>query len=125
MYVDFEYYTNSFAGTTVPAEEFATIERDAERYLSYVTQEQYLDVTEEKVIVKIKNALCAAVEAVNAYSQEYSNIPSGITSETTDGHSVTFAKVDPSKMVQQKRCLMYDIFAQELFSTGLLYQGAG
>lgn len=125
MYVDFEYYTNSFAGTSVPAEEFTTIERDAERYLSYVTQEQYLDATEEKEIVKIKNALCAAVEAVYAYSQEYSNIPSGVTSETTDGHSVTFAKVDPSKMVQQKRRLMYDVFAQELFSTGLLYQGAG
>ena len=125
MYVDFEYYTNSFAGTAVPAEEFTTIERDAERYLNYVTQEQYLNVTEAEVIVKIKNALCAAVEAVHAYSQEYSNIPSGVTSETTDGHSVSFAKVDPSKMVLQKRRLMYDVFAQELFSTGLLYQGVG
>lgn len=125
MYVDFEYYSNSFAGTAVPAEEFNSIERDTERYLSYITHEQYADVTDTKVITKIKNALCAAVEAVYSYDQEYSNIPSGVTSETTDGHSVTFAKVDPSKMDLQKRRVMYDIFVQDLFSTGLLYQGVG
>ena len=65
------------------------------------------------------------IMTVYSYDQEYSNIPSGVTSETTDGHSVTFAKVDPSKMDLQKRRVMYDIFVQDLFSTGLLYQGVG
>lgn len=123
MFVDYAYYTDSFAGSLVPAEEFSPIEREAERLLSYITQKKYLSVTNEEAITSVKNALCGAVEAVYDLNQQYANVPAGVTSETTDGHSVSFAHIDQPKLIQQRRKLMYDIFAQELYYTGLLYQG--
>lgn len=123
MFVDHEYYTVSFAGSLVPAEEFAPLERDAERLLGYVSQKKYLLVTDEEAVTSIKKALCGAVEAVYELNQQYANIPAGVVSETTDGHSVSFTHTDISKIIQQRKKLMYDIFSQELFDTGLLYQG--
>ena len=123
MFVDHEYYTVSFAGSLVPAEEFAPLERDAERLLGYVIQKKYLLVTDEEAVTSVKNALCGAVEAVYELNQQYVNVPAGVTSETTDGHSVSFAHFETSKLIQQRRKIMYDIFSQELYYTGLLYQG--
>lgn len=99
------------------------IERDAERLLGYITQKQYASVSDPETVVTVKNALCSAVEAAYRFNQQFANIPSGITSETTDGHSVSFAHVDQSKQSQQSKREMYDVFAQELYHTGLLYQG--
>ena len=123
MFVDYEYYTGSFAGSLVPAEEFDALERKAERLLGYVTQKKYLSATGEETVTTIKKALCGAVEAAYELNQPYADIPAGITSETTDGHSVSFARIDQSKLNQQSKREMYDIFAQELYYTGLLYQG--
>lgn len=123
MFADYAYYTDSFAGSLVPAEEFDPLERDAERLLGYITQKKYLSVTDEESITSVKNALCGAVEAVYELNQQYAGIPPGVASETTDGHSVSFTHTDLSKIIQQRKKLMYDIFSQELFYTGLLYQG--
>lgn len=123
MFVDYDYYANSFAGKMISAEEFLSLERDAERLLGYITRKQYSSVTNADVITSVKNALCGAAEAVQELNQQYADVPAGITSETTDGHSVSFAHVDPTKLIQQRRRVMYDVFAQELYYTGLLYQG--
>lgn len=123
MFVDYEYYIESFAGSLVPAEDFPRLEFTAERLLSYITQRKYLSVADEGVISSIKNAICGAVEAAHDLTEPYADIPTGIASETTDGHSVSFASVDRSKLKKQCEKLMYDVFAQELYYTGLLYQG--
>lgn len=123
MFVDYEYYSGSFAGSLVPAEEFDALERMAERLLGYISQKRYLSVTKEETVTSVKNALCGAIEAAYELNQPYADIPAGVTSETTDGHSVSFVHVDPSKKLQQSRKAMYDIFTQELYYTGLLYQG--
>lgn len=123
MFVDYGYYTDSFAGSLVPAEEFAPLEREAERLLGYITNKRYFEVSDAATVKVIKNSLCSAIEEAYEIDQQYANIPAGVTSETTDGHSVTFAKVDQASMVQQRKKIMYDVFAQDLFDTGLLYQG--
>ena len=99
------------------------IERDAERLLGYITQNRYASINNPDMVVAVKNALCGAVEVVYRCNQQYADIPAGVTSETTDGHSVSFAHVDQSKQSQQSKREMYDVFAQELYHTGLLYQG--
>lgn len=123
MFVDYEYYTGFFAGSLVPAEDFSQLEREAERFLGYITQKKYLSVTDPETITSVKQALCAAVEAVYSLNQQYANIPAGVTSETTDGHSVSFAHVDTMKLTQLGETLMYDVFVRELCCTELLYQG--
>ena len=123
MFVDYGYYTDSFAGSLVPAEEFAPLEREAERLLGYITNKRYLEVNDSATVTTIKNSICSAIEEAYEIDQQYVNIPAGVTSETTDGHSVTFAKVDQASIAQQRKKIMYDILTQDLFDTGLLYQG--
>lgn len=118
MYADYNYYENSFAGTLIPAEDFPSIANKAERYINYVTMHRIVDVTDS-----VKNAVCAAAEAVYEVQQHYANIPKGIKSENTDGYSVTFAEFDIDKFRQQENDAMYNAVVQELSGTGLLYQG--
>ena len=123
MFVDYSFYTDSFAGTLVPAEEYPAAEAETERYLKYVTEGRYAEVTDAETIASVKRAICAGAEALYSFHQEYKDIPSGVASESTDGHSVTFVKSDALQADQMKKSLMFDAFLQELFDTGLLYQG--
>ncbi len=123
MFVDYDYYVNTFAGTAVPAEVFPGIEKENERYLKYITRGAYSSCDDPDIISAVKTALCAAVEATYSFNQELKDIPAGVSSESTDGHSVTFVKTDSANMTQQRQRIMYDIFVQELFDTGMLYQG--
>lgn len=118
MYADYNYYKNSFAGTMISAEDFPSIASKAERYINYVTMHRIVDVTDS-----VKNAVCAAAEAVYEIQQQYANIPKGIKSENTDGHSVTFAEFDIEKFKQQENNAMYNAVVQELSGTGLLCRG--
>lgn len=58
MYADYAYYKDSFGGA-LTAEEFNRYARKAERFLNYVIMGKISDVTEP-----VKNAVCAAAEAV-------------------------------------------------------------
>lgn len=118
MYADYGYYTNSFAGTLIPAEEFSSLANKAERFIDYLTMHRIEDVTDS-----VKNAVCAAAEAVYEIQKQYANIPQGVKSENTDGYSVTFADFDIEKFKQQEKSVMYDAITQELSGTGLLYRG--
>ena len=123
MFIDYSYYVDTYAGTLVPAEVFPALEREVERYLKYITRGAYADSDDPDTVTAVKNALSAAIEAIYSFNQEYMDIPAGISSESTDGHSVTFEKTDAVQMTQRRQQIMYDIFAQELFDTGMLYQG--
>lgn len=118
MYADYSYYTDSFAGTLIPAEEFPSLANKAERYVNYITMHRIKDVTDS-----VKNAVCAAAEAVYAVQQQYANIPKGVKSENTDGYSISYADFDIEKFKQQEKAVMYDAIVQELSGTGLLYRG--
>lgn len=118
MYADYEYYKNSFAGTLIPAEEFSSLANKAERYVNYLTMHRITEVTDE-----VKNAVCAAAEAVYEIQRQYEGIPKGVKSENTDGYSVSYADFDIDKFRQQERQAMYEAVRQELCGTGLLYQG--
>ena len=123
MFVDYSYYSDAFAGTLVPAEVFPEIERETERYLKYITRNRYAASDDPDIATAVKHALCAAIEAVYSFDLGYKDIPVGISSESTDGHSVTFVKTDAAQMTQRRQQIMYDIFAHELFDTGMLFQG--
>ena len=123
MFVDYSYYANTFAGTIVPAEAFPALERDAERYLKYITRGRYAAVTDTTEIDMVKKALCAACDSLYSFDQAYKDIPDGVASESTDGHSVSFVKIDPIERTEHRKGLMYYTYSQELEGTDLLYQG--
>lgn len=116
MYADYSYYTDSWAGTLIPAQEFNRYARKAERLINYIIGVQ--EVTEP-----IKNAVCAAAEAAYELRQSVANIPQGIKSENTDGYSVTYKDYHPDELTDRERRAMFIAIRQELYNTGLLYQG--
>lgn len=118
MYADYDYYTESFAGTELSAEDFNIQARKAERFIDYVTQHRITEVTEA-----VKNAVCAAAEALYEVNQQLTDIPNGIKSENTDGYSVTYSDFDVSKVREEENDAMLDAITRELSGTNLLYRG--
>lgn len=118
MYADYSYYTDSWAGTLIPAQEFNSFARKAERLINYIVLGGVQEVTEP-----IKNAVCAAAEAAYELRQSVANIPQGIKSENTDGYSVTYKDYTPDALADREKRAMFKAIRQELYNTGLLYQG--
>jgi hypothetical protein len=126
MYADYKYYTNKFEGVIIENESsFNALAHKAERYLDYVCHERVSKIMDTYCGEKIKNAVCAAAEALFEIKQQYDNIPQGIKSENTDGYSVTYREYDITEIKKQEHQAMYLAMAQELSGTGLLYQGGG
>lgn len=117
MYADYAYYKDSFGGT-LTAEEFSRYARKAERFLHYIVMGEIAEVTEQ-----VKNAVCAAAEAVAEIREGVANIPQGIKSESTDGYSVTYKDYNVDELAEREKRAMYKAIKQELSGTGLLYQG--
>lgn len=118
MYADYPYYTESFAGTMLSAEDFPSLSAKAERYLDYVTHHRITEATDA-----VKNAVCAAAEALYEVNRRYDAVPNGIKSENTDGYSVTYTESDAREIRRQQDDAMLDAITQELSGTNLLYQG--
>lgn len=117
MHADYAYYKDSFGGD-LTAEEFNRYARKAERFLNYVIMGEIPEVTEQ-----VKNAVCAAAEAVAEIRGGVANIPQGIKSESTDGYNVTYKDYNADELAEREKRAMYKAIKQELSGTGLLYQG--
>lgn len=118
MYADYPYYTNSWAGTLIPAQEFNQYCAKAERLVNFVTQHRIIEVTDE-----VKNAICAAAEASYEIRSSVANVPQGVKSESTDGYSVTYKDYNADELKLKEQNAMLAAIRQELSGTGLLYQG--
>ncbi len=118
MFADYSYYTDSWAGTLIPALEFYQYSAKAERLVNYVTQHRISEVTDE-----VKNAVCAAAEAAYEIRSSIANVPQGVKSENTDGYSVTYKDYDADELKHREQNAMLAAINQELSGTGLLYQG--
>lgn len=92
MYVDYKYYREVYGGGLSEA-AFKAAEPKAEaelRYLTYINGDVF-----EKTDPAIQNALCAAIDLVDAAAQDASASQgtagaAGIKSESNDGYSVTY-----------------------------------
>lgn len=118
MFADYSYYTDSWAGTLIPAQEFNSYARKAERLINYIVNGGVKEVT-----VQVQNAVCAAAEAGYELRQSVANIPQGIKSESTDGYSVRYKDYNADDLADREKRAMFKAIRQELYNTGLLYQG--
>ena len=115
IYADYRFYKDEFHGKLIPAEDFDRAAISATQYINNVTFGRIgSNVTEA-----VKNACCAAAEVY--YSGSVSpRAASGITSEKTGDHSVSYAAAETVN--SQSKRLRYAVKLW-LGSTGLLYRG--
>lgn len=130
-FVDYAYYTGVYHGASVSNSVFQRLARTASFYVNYQTFERaekvIADGSDADLIGRIKDATCAAIEALARFSgdsgSEAVNRP--IASETVGEHSVSYAQ--PGRAQQEAEMSESEVIAASirpyLAMTGLMYQG--
>lgn len=114
--VTYEYYTGQYHGDTLTEDEFAKCERKARRYVSGFTYGN-IDVVKD-VPDSVRDCICDIAENIQKESSRQSG--NGISSESGDGHSVSYEK---SRTEAELRQQYYQIALGYLINSGYLYGG--
>lgn len=115
-YTTYEFYTEDFFGKTIPEESFPNFELRSRIELDCFTfgrLKRNSEISEE-----VQLCMCEMMEYL--YVDTTRQKGNGISSESTDGHSVSYA-AEKSKAVISKD--LYRIACKHLSGTGLLYRG--
>ncbi|MZK53650.1 hypothetical protein [Clostridium beijerinckii] len=127
MYVTYEYYTETFGGNTISSDSFNKYERKVRLSLDNFTFDRIKN-DETLIDDNVKDCMCEMMEKAYGIEQEEAATDGKIiTSESVDGHSVSFAISDSQKNeIDQSRITkikLYNIAKDYLLNTGLLYRG--
>ena len=114
--VTYEYYTGQYHGDTLTEDEFAKYEHKARRYVSGFTYGN-IDVVKDVPGV-VRDCICDIAENIQKESSRQSG--NGISSESGDGHSVSYEK---SRTEAELRQQYYQIALGYLINSGYLYGG--
>ena len=125
-YADYQYYVESYHGTSVPESDFDQVMRDASAFIREITADR-VDI--DSVPDDVKDAACAVSDVIQAERNRISKSDSGdgreVKSETTDGYAVSY--VTEGKDGQSRddvlRYKKYLAARPYLLHTGLLYLG--
>lgn len=115
-YTTYEYYTKDFYGDLIPQESFSKFEFKARTELDRYTFGRLKSLHE--IPTEVQACICEIAEYL--YKEDQKPSSTGISSESTDGYSVTYQK-DRSQAVISKE--LYQIAVKHLSTTGLLYRG--
>lgn len=112
MYVDYEFYKNTFGGRVLEI-DFTRLEIQASSIVDYHTFNRITEVDD-----KVKFAVC---ELIDHLKQLEDTGGKEVSSESVGGHSITYTTnsniQDPIKKKQR------DIVLKYLGNTGLMYRG--
>lgn len=114
---DYNYYLTKWAGSVIPAQDFAVLIARAARLVDYVTGKQVGDDD------NAKRAACAAADELYLLRKQLPSHDPNIKSESVDGVSVSYTEADPVKIRKTEEQAMYRAIQRELSGTGLLYRG--
>lgn len=126
--VDYEYYTNTYKGISIPADSFDNYAIKASSKVNYYTFDR---ITNDNIDNNIKNTACEIADLM--YSQfllkeQVSNSNTIKASETVGPHSVSYfnninllSKDILSNSELDEEC--YQICYRYLVHTGLMYRG--
>jgi maleate cis-trans isomerase len=118
MYADYEYYSGTFHGNTIPGAEFDKYATRASSYLDHVTLKR---VTVDNLTDDIKKATCAVAEVYYDQDLQVNNMGNYISSESVGTHRVEIkSKIRTKKELDKE---LYDKVFFYLSLTGLLYRG--
>lgn len=136
VYADYEYYVNTYLGTSISEDDFSRLALRASAFLDYYTQGKAQNNAD---LDALKMACCAIaeqyqiIEASQSVAQKslaYSMTSEGaeVSSESVGSWSKSYqsggnsAAAAASAMAAYRQA-MSDIAKQYLFGTGLLYRG--
>lgn len=121
LYVDYEYYTSTYKGN-LAKEEF---EKSIMKSSAYVRRITFGRADDNMELEEVKLAACAVCDLI-ANDEKVRGKHSGraITSENTDGYSVTYESGGNGETADDLLCKkMHNTAALFLDPTGLLYMG--
>lgn len=145
-YVDYAFYTDTYHGDDIPADEFQKFSARGEDLVDIMTWNRIPDIPDwmmtELLATKIRKAVCAAAEQykmLDMYRKgmlkalETSGQTGGVSSESNDGYSVSYRDVLSNAGGLMSEGGARNAFETEakiaiwqyLVDTGLLYRGAG
>lgn len=128
-YADYEFYRDTYLGDALSADDFARMELRAEEQLDAMTFGRIKSMDEkfmtEELALNIRKAVCAMAEACKRSNPAYAHIPSGISSESNDGYSVSYGARSATEIQGDYKSVMKGLATQYLASSGLLYRGGG
>lgn len=109
MVVDYDFYKNTYGGTSIPSTAWARSEARAYGKVNNYTYDRLSDLN--NVTDAVKMCICEVADCMYKEADDRD----GIASVNTDGYSVTYNQTFESKL--------YQIVSDYLISTGLLYAG--
>lgn len=118
MYADYAYYTDTYCGNTLDADEFARASVRASSFLDYFTRGKAKDYEGEEV----KMCCCALAEQYQIIEQATAqSIKGEVQSESVGSWSKTYRS--GAEVSSAAKAALADIARQYLSNTGLLYRG--
>lgn len=115
--VDYDFYKVEYGGDKVDnVRKFNRLAEEASTQVNLYTFGRAENVTDEKLIRKIKMTICKLVDSYVDY-EDIKNIKSS----SLDDYSVTYQDNDDVSLARNQ----YKIIRDNLLLTGLLYRGRG
>lgn len=127
-YVDYDWYKTKYYGNVIASDDFPRLAERASEKLDALTFYRLVDnfPSDERVSVKVKNAVCAMAELIGDAEKASANIRSaggGVKSVSSGSESITYADVNTSASVADFNKMLYAKVKEYLSGTGLLYAG--
>ncbi len=129
--VDYEYYKETYEGSSIPESSFKKMAIKASEKLNYYTQDR---ISEDNIADKIRNTTCEIAELL--FEQEslkeklinYDETNKEVASETLGPRSISYVNKSSQQanLIKSKEELEKDIYKicyQSLVHTGLMYRG--
>ena len=129
--VDYEYYKNTYEGSSIPESSFKKMVIKASEKVNYYTQDR---INEDNIMDKIRNTTCEIAELL--FEQEslkeklinYDETNKEVASETLGPRSISYVNKSSQQanLIKSKEELEKDIYKicyQSLVHTGLMYRG--
>lgn len=135
MYVDFDYYENTYGGSQVTSSDFTKYELKARIVMNNYTLKEKLTIKlleGSKYVDNIKMAVCEIIdnlfrtdELIKKSTQADNAFALGVTSESVKDHSVSFdsKSLKSNEIKAQSQNENYNLMKNYLGITGLLYRG--
>jgi len=122
--IDYDFYTDTYKGTLIPAIDFDRYALDASAEVKYQTFERASAVidaeTDTMLIEKIKMATCAVAETLFRQDNDASGA-AAIASESVGNYSVSYALAADASMTKAQK--IESSLRRYLGNTGLMYRG--
>lgn len=113
--VTYDFYIEDFFGNKIPGESFSKFEFKAKMNLDSFTYHRL-----KEAVLTDEIGFCICEMADYLYDEDSKIKGNGVSSESTDGHSVTYQNEKETSTVDKE---LYKIACKYLGDTALMYRG--